>query len=469
MKPSRKICIVAEDALKRSLAYKRYVKKMTGTVPKKVSATTFFKLPVTSKESFIKKYAADDLLQDESAGAVTYVSSGSSGKPSVWFRDEQTLAEGAALHRYIIEKIYGIKPNEPTLVLVTFSMGLWVAGLFTADAVRELRKDGFNITVATPGIDRKDGLIAYKNSVHLFRHVIIAGYPPYVMDFLRELKTTDTEMHRSLFLLTAGDKFSEEWRDEAAKLIGKPTSYERIISLYGSADAGSMAFETPATIRLRRKARTDKALYAKLFGKDEKQGGIYQFLPDSLYVEESGEELLITKHMPIPLVRYNIHDTGSVFAPGALALIEKRTKKAVWDRLPAVTISGRTDVAVTLYALNIYPDQIASGIPHGVSTGSYFAYTRKRKGAYSEELIIDVELKEKVRATKEMEVKIASKITEKLLTVSSEFKQLYDRIGSAAVPRIRLKKRGTVSTETRFEKKALLQISGKKPRLVIST
>ncbi len=319
MKPTKSILRFVNEALRASPAYRAFVKEKLGKIPWRVTPRSFCDLPITTKNDFSQRYAPEELLMHGDRGEVAYASSGSSGKISVWFRDEQSLVGGTDLHEYLFEHVYGIKRGEPTLVLVTFSMGLWVAGLFTADACRALRKRGFAVTIATPGIDKIEGLAVLARLAPLFKHVVIAGYPPFVLDFLREAFHNPAEVPPSVFLLTSGDKFSEEWREEVAGLIGHPTAYSRIIGVYGSADAGAMAFETPFTIALRRAARTNASLAEQLFPDASRLGGLYQFLPDLMYVEEHGGELLITKRMPIPLVRYNIHDRGGVYTPESLA------------------------------------------------------------------------------------------------------------------------------------------------------
>jgi phenylacetate-CoA ligase len=450
MKPRPAIIRVANEALKTSKAYRTFAKQ-NGFPSHSVSGGTFADLPVSSKESLMRRFKASELLLSGSKGAVAYASSGSSGTPSLWFRDERTLLEGAELHETVFRHVFDIPPKESTLVVVTFSMGMWVAGLFTAEACEMLRGRGLEVTIATPGIDRSEALSALRTAAPLFKHVVIAGYPPTVLDLLRDAKR-ERVMHRSMYVLTAGDRSTETFRDEIAKLIGHGKSLNRVISIYGAADAASIAFETPYTISLKRRALSDKKLAEILFGDSRAHGGLYQYLPDMLHLEAYQGELLITKRMPLPLVRYNIHDRGGVWMPAEFGC------KGRWKTLPLVSVNGRTDVALTFYALNIYPEQITAAIPHG--TGAFAAYAHPRRGGHSEELVIEVE-KGGGRGTQ----KLCDAVVRGLLRTNTEYKKLHASIGAAALPRILLVPPGSLLKKKRGTR-TLLGVPGKKPRVL---
>jgi phenylacetate-CoA ligase len=259
-------------------------------------------------------------------------------------------------------------------------------------------------------------------------------------------------MHRSMYVLTAGDRGTETFRNETAKLIGHPKSLSRVISIYGAADAASIAFETPYTISLKRRALSEKKLAKALFGDSRAEGGLYQYLPDMLHLESHHGELLITKHMPLPLVRYNIHDRGGVWMPAEFGC------KNRWKTLPLVSVNGRTDVALTFYALNIYPEQIAAALPRG--TGAFAAYAHPRRGGHSEELIIEVE-----KSAGKEAGKVREAVVRGLLRTNTEYKKLHAAIGAAALPRIILVPRGSLLAKGRGTR-TLLSISGKKPRVL---
>jgi hypothetical protein len=76
------------------------------------SERDFAQLPITSKESYIKPLQLHDVISKNSVPEIAYASSGSSGTPTFWFRDEKTIAGGTAMHRFIFEHIFGIKPDD---------------------------------------------------------------------------------------------------------------------------------------------------------------------------------------------------------------------------------------------------------------------------------------------------------------------------------------------------------------------
>src|SRR5262249_50965715 len=160
-----------------------------------------------------------------------YASSGSSGIPTFWFRDKSDEETGTQLHKVVFEEDYNISRADKTLVVVCFSMELWVAGGFTAASCRGLKDLGFNIAVVTPGLDIVNIIYCFKQLAPQFDHVVLAGYPPFVSDILRNLKDAKVLKAKNFYILTAGDSFTENWRKETMGL-GKISSPHHVINLY---------------------------------------------------------------------------------------------------------------------------------------------------------------------------------------------------------------------------------------------
>src|SRR5262249_60063975 len=77
-----------------------------------------------------------------------------------------------------------------------------------------------------------------------FDHTVVVGYPSALDLLFDELARRRICLHRKLHLITSGDRISEEWRDSQMRAlgIGTPSS---IVNVYGSADGGLLAIETP--------------------------------------------------------------------------------------------------------------------------------------------------------------------------------------------------------------------------------
>lgn len=430
----------------------------------------FKSLPITDKNSYIVKNKLRDLIPiGESVPEFVYASSGSSGRPTFWFRNQSQERTGALIHERIIKDNWQIRKNEETLVIICFSMGIWIAGVYTADSFRQLARRGYKFTVATPGIERADILQLLKNIAPVYRNIIIAGYPPFLMDIMVEaVKKTPAIVNKGLFFLTAGDKFSEQWRTDLLELVGQKDRC-LVVNIYGSADAGIMGYETPLTIFLRE----------KLFVSDEPmtQPGFYQYDPNFIYFEESKGELVITTNTAIPLVRYNIHDFGEIINGRTMTKILEdnhwlfQAKKLGWRaaRDCFVVLRGRSDVAVTFYALNIYPENIRAGLEDKkiakYVSGNFNAHVSETQKSRRQELHIDVELKEKVKIRKKIETLTGKVITDNLLKLNAEFRKLLSSIGERARPIINFIPYGTDSKPVLV--RSLVYQRGKKPRMVV--
>lgn len=252
-------------------------------------------IPITDKKNYIRKYASKDFFPGGRVPPFAYASSGSSGTPTLWFRSDRQEEIGAELHEPIVRDLFKIQKSEPTLAIISFHMGLWVAGNYTAAAFRGLARKGYQITTVTPGSELNDTLLVLKHLAPEFSHVILAGYPTALMNIFREAKQHNIRFPRRFHVISAGDK----------------SPVKNFVNIYGSADAGMIAYN-----------------------------GHYN--PKYFFFEEiNGELLMTTNATATPLIRYNTHDLGRVF-PGN-----------------RIELQGRTDVAVTFYNSYTYPWHLA--------------------------------------------------------------------------------------------------------------
>jgi phenylacetate-CoA ligase len=454
------------DLLKRHGFRKRGIK----------SQDDFFQLPITDKNNYLQKNSFPKLISKKQKLPIAYASSGSSGKPSYWFRSKKQEISGGEIHETIIRDIFQIKKEDKVLIIICFSMGIWVAGNYTLECFRWISEQGYNITTITPGIEKHDILNILKNLAPNFEKTILAGYPSFVMDILVETKKQKISLTKNFKILTAGDSFSEKWREEALKYLSPNTNITDIISIYGSADLGVMGFETPLSIFTRTAAANNKLFKEKLFGINEKLPALVQFKPDYIYIESVKNELVLTADTAIPLIRYNIHDAGEIISFTDMIKLLKRFKlfneakklKLTNWKLPFIIKNGRTDVAVTYYALNIYPEHIEAGLKNSEFSksisGNFKAYNETVRNEKKENLIIEVEVKENFKNSNKTLEKISSSVLNSLIKLNIEFRKLYNTLGTQATPKIKLVKNiiqnNTASTKT------LLYISGKKPKIV---
>lgn len=468
----------AKEIAKTTRGYAAFLRQHKTDIAK---VRRFEDLPVMDKKSYIAKFSLEELTPWGAVPSLAYASSGSSGRPTVWFRNDEQEFRGADMHERVVRDIWKIKKSERTLVVVCFSMGIWVAGSFTAAVFRELSRRGYAITTITPGIERGDIFAILRDLAPRYTRVILAGYPPFVLDVLREIKSGVAPMPPKLNILTAGDAVSEEMRDEYLALTGS-TDPAFAINLYGCADAGPLAYETPETIAFRRAMRVHAALRRACIGADDgKIPALFAYRPDDIYFEERGGELLFSAKTAIPLIRYNIHDIGALYRGVEInALLKTHGVRGVKFTNDArlVLKRGRTDVAVTFYALNIYPEHIAAGLAHPkirrMVSGQYIAHTTVGRKT-GEVLHLVLESAPGVPASARLRALAQQTIANELAEHNMEYRKLRDTLGAAALPQIRLVSNMRVpvverpSTDKRQNSNArgaILGMKGKKPKMM---
>lgn len=478
MSEIKRIINIVHNSVSEVPAYRSFLKTHKINPAKIKTMEDFKNIPVMDKKNFIYKHPLNHLYSSKKTPAMIYASSGSSGKPTFWLRDDEQEELGGEIHLQIFRDIFGIKPDEPTLVIVSFSTGIWVAGNYTLAACRYVSRQGFDLTTVTPGIEKEDILNCLENLAPQFKNVILAGYPPFVMDLLHESIKRGIRIPRNLRIMTSGDKFSEGWRDAVAKLLKLKDGSRSIISLYGCAEAAVLGFETPLSIFLRRKALQNPELYGHLFGSIESLPALVQYDPKHVFFEEFGSELIITARTSIPLIRYNMHDIGKLFSYEEIAallsdfgLLSEAKKHGFENwKLPFIVLKGRTDVAVTFYALNIYPENFNAGIEDSrvrkFLTGNFLAYNKDTHNHKTQKLFIRLQLGQKIKATKKIKELIKKSIVENLIKVSIEYRKLFSAIGNRALPEILLTNHedfGAVGAQ------GIINILGKKPKVIFKS
>ncbi len=443
-------------------AYKLFLKEQ-GIDPSEIlSKDDFAKLPLVTKENYLKKYSLTQLVPNGKIPPVISSSSGSSGMPYYWPRGEEQEKTGVVLHEEILRDIFKIG-DKKTLVVVCFSMGSWVAGTFTAASCRGLWPK-YNLTIATPGIEREDILSVLKNFAPQFDCVVMAGYPPFLMDVVNEGKKRDYDFRDGVFkFITAGENFSEKWRDTILAAVGSKDPMHDLVSIYGTADACALGHETPLSIYLRRLAGKDAKLRTALFGDLTFIPTLVAYNPDSLYFEIVDDNIVMTTASGIPLIRYNIKDNGRVYSQNEITqlLSDHGYGKEAVDLLkensyPLIGLFGRKDVSTTFYALNIYPENIKAGLEDdqlkAFVSSKFIVRTEMSKNQQEQKLTIAVELAPGVKSSTSIKKLIRTCIFNHLIELNAEYRKLYNSIHKKAMPKILVEEFGQPMFATRSNK-----------------
>ncbi len=437
-------------------AYRDFLRK-EGVSHKKIKTIADFKqyVPIVDKKNYLTQYPLPDLCWkgDLFTNRIISVSSGSSGTPLFWPRGAVQDTEGGVIHEDLLRNIFSAHKHK-TLFVICFSMGTWIAGSFTTASALFIADKGYPINIITPGLEKSEAIRSIRSLAPNYDQIIIAGYPPFVKDIVDEGQRAGIRWGnvKTRFIM-AGEAFSEEWRDYLLKQVGSKDPYFDSINIYGSADAAILGHETPASI-LARRIYNRRTRVSQQFFDTQVLPSVVQYRPQSRYFEAVDEELVFTAASGIPLIRYNIKDTGAVLSfEEAIEPIKDRFYPEA-ERLgidirywcyPFVYLKGRRDFTVTIYAVNIYPENIkAALIDRKVRrwTTGRFTMATKYYSDMDQYFEVNIELAKGFGA-KEIHRKLVQEIVvQKLRKLNAEFQKLYASIGNKALPHINLVESG---------------------------
>ena len=410
-------------------------------------------VPAISKTNYLRKDSFSDLFWNGSMRSpqVLTSTSGSTGK-STYFARSHEVDEHAALIHELIFRTSSLKQDRSTLVIVCFGMGVWIGGLITYQAFEKMSRRGYPLAILTPGINKAEILKALTDLAPQYEQIILAGYPPFLKDVIDEAlaKGISFAKHR-VKLLFAAEAFTESFRDYLVEKVGIKNPLTDAINIYGSADIGTMAFETPFSILARRLALKDDKLFADLFRGTAKTPTLAQFIPDFVSFEAPNGEILLSGDSSLPLLRYSIGDHGGVYtfrelieryrAHGVDLLKEARAagiRNCVFE-LPFVYVYERIDLATTLYGLQIYPETIKEVLLNkrfvDSLTGKLTLIT-KYDHNQDQYLEINLEQKPNTETSNVFTSELLAEIMKNLREKNSEFHELSNFLGKRAEPKL---------------------------------
>ena len=414
------------------------------------TAADFARVPTATKDTYHRRHALSALCRggELSSCDMLAVSSGSTGEPAIWprfvsdevgtaFRFEQVLRDAFQAHQ------------KPTLAVVCFALGSWVGGMYTAACLRHVAAKGYPLTLVTPGNQKAEILRVLRALSPSFEQIVLCGYPPFLKDVIDGGRADGFDWHdKPVKLLMAGEVFSEEWRSIVCERLGARQPELATASLYGTADGGVLANETPLSILVRQELAKAPALTRELFG-EARLPTLCQYDPRHRYFEADAGELLFSADGGIPLVRYKILDRGGVHgfeqltsrlaAHGADSVGVLKTQAVAVRRLPFVHVFGRSNFALSFYGANVYPENVAVGIEQPallVALSGKFVMQIAHDADQNPVLDVAVELLPGQAASEDLSADVAASVQRELERLNSEFKNYAP--DAARRPRIRL-------------------------------
>jgi phenylacetate-CoA ligase len=400
------------------------------------SLEEFRTLPILTKQNYLLRYPLPDLCRDgrlESCDMLA-ASSGSTGKPAYWPRFVTDELQIARRFEQIFHDSFHADERR-TLAVICFTLGTWVGGMYTAACCRHLAARGYPLTVITPGNNREEIYRAVQELGPHYEQTVLLGYPPFLKDVIDAGRASgiDWSPYR-IKLVMAGEVFSEEWRALMAERVGGDDLDNGSATLYGTADAGVLGNETPLSIRIRRWLAANPDAARQLFG-ESRLPTLVQYDPLSRYFETQDGALLFSGDNGVPLIRYNILDTGGAIpyeqmltfladhGYNPVAELKRSGTRGVRP-LPFVYVFGRSDFTVSYFGANIYPENVTVGLEQpGIKewvTGK-FVLEVYEDAEQNRVLSVAVELAPTVEADEEKVTAIQRSILAALLRLNSEF------------------------------------------------
>lgn len=415
-------------------AYRAFLAEQNIDAASVRSVADFADLPPVDKQNYVLRHPLADLCRGgrlESCDMIA-VSSGSTGVPTFWPRSISDELSIATRFEQVFHDSFEADRRR-TLAVVCFALGTWVGGMYTAACCRHLAAKGYPLTVLTPGSNKDEILRVIGLLGPAFEQIVLLGYPPFLKDVVDTGLSRGVDWSRyRVKLVMAGEVFSEEWRTLVGERLGSTDFCYDSAALYGTADAGVLGNETPLSITIRRWLAEQPEAARALFG-ESRLPTLVQYDPLSRFFEARDRSLLFSGDNGIPLVRYDIKDTGGVipyeemlaflaergFDPIA-ALAGRRGARS----LPFVYVFGRSDFTVSFFGANIFPENIAVGLEQpGIRewvTGK-FVLEAKEDADRNRYLSVVIELAPGEAASEERREAAATSITTHLLRLNSEF------------------------------------------------
>lgn len=441
-----------KQTAKRVPAYKKFLTKYRVDPASIKTIEDFKQIPLTDKDSYINKYKLNELCWDGKIESSYFLSasSGSTGIPNFWPRSTEQNFQGATISERIYKEYFGAD-KKSTLYIVAFAMGMWIAGTYMAMSTEWVSQKGYPITVTTPGLNRDEIIRLVKMGSQYYDQVVLVGYPPFVKDVVDYGITQGVDWKKiNIKFLFSGEAFTERWRAHLADKTNLKNPLTDTINIYGSADVGLVAHETPLTNYLRHFTAVNAGALEDIFG-SERVPSVNQYDPTIRYFEKIDERLIITAPSGIPLVRYDTKDIGDILYFEDLQNKLKRHKvdiasefkkkgmsNLLW-KTPIVYLFGRGKFSASIYGITIFPEYMKYILDNRELieqvTGKYVISTEETK-SHDQALYLRVELKETTAQSLKLKDLITKVFVGELPKISSEYKHLLSSMGAKVHPKV---------------------------------
>ncbi len=434
-------------------AYRNFLEKHKIDPQKIKTFSDLSQVPYMDKPSYMEKYRLNDLCWDGKIenSYMLSTSSGTTGIPYFWPRSDEQTYQGALLSEVFYKYVFEMD-KKPTLVIIAFGMGTWIAGIYMMMATHWVNQKGYPVTVTTPGLNKEEILRLVKFGSLYYDQIVLMGLPPFIKDVIDTgiVQGFDWKKANIKFMFGA-EAFTERWRNHIQAKVGFKNYYTSISNIYGTADVGVNAYETPTSIYIRRLSADNLKIRQDLF-QDERVPSLNQFDPTLRYFEQVGEELTISAHSGVPLLRYNLKDIGNVlyfedvahrlknYGTDIVANFKKMKLNHLLWHLPLVYLFGRGKFSATIYGIVICPEYVKHILDNHhlekFCTGKFIITTEETQ-THDQQLLLKVELKDRVEPDESLNRLVINTFVDELPKICSEYRHLLASIKHKAHPMIK--------------------------------
>lgn len=390
----------------------------------------FHQIPTTDKANYIKKYPLEQRLYRGKQVSDYYMlcsSSGTSGEPTFWPRDFETDQKLEKAKYQLFEDHFNVS-QQKTLCLITFGLGVWTAGMLSTKLSWPVGQHN-QFTVMTPGLDKENTFKLIQALHPAYDQIILLGYPPFLTDLVEHAVNENFDLKQAnLRLFYTSERVSEDWRTVMTETLHDQANRHHIVGFYACSDTGIIGAETKTSIDILNRAHQDHGFCEELFG-TKVSPTFVTFNPKIKFIESVDNEITITADQPVPLIRYNIHDRGSLISKAQIirafnntGISHKSLKLddnylAIFGRSDAVKVTANVYVEDIRYCLekSQFRDRLSGHFQYG---------TEQLPESMRYRLKIQVYLKPKAQLTREEREAFETEFYDHLLEANNDFKMI---------------------------------------------
>jgi phenylacetate-CoA ligase len=422
-------------------AYKHFLEMKRFDADKVQEIDDYSLIPLTSKKGYLQLFPHKDLVWDTDWNAPLWFcsTSGSTGEPYYFPRNDELARQASEFARDFIK--YSSYGKTRTLVIMAFGMGVWIGGVMTLRAFEIAAQELGSPTSFLPtGYNKQEIFKALKKLSPQYDQTILVGYPPFVKEIIDEAKSEGIDLKKlHMRLMFAAEAFTERFRDYVCKKAGIANPLLDTLNIYGTADIGAMAHETPLSILARRLIIEDPLLIRDAFGQIEKTPTLAQFNPEFINFEDVEGQIVLTGNAALPLIRYAVGDHGGIMSYERLEQLLRKykinlnqeIKKAgiehTVQKRPFVFVYERVDLSATLHGIIIYPEFIKEALLKPRMNSIFterFTMATKTDIHHNQFLRINLELRNGTPPSEIIKERALMAIRKTLIEKSSEFAEI---------------------------------------------